>query len=98
MWDVAQALGKALDAAGAARKADAARDGAAEVLGGLSAAIAELRKAAAPAAALPEGECERMDSSYMLSSPALAKRMHARLAVATHVKIWTVTRGSYKSR
>jgi hypothetical protein len=56
LWDVAQALGKALDAAAAARKADAARGGAAEVLGSLAAAIAELRKAAAPAAALPEGK------------------------------------------
>jgi hypothetical protein len=56
LWDVAQALGKALDAAAAARKADAARGGSAEVLSGLAAAIAELRKAAAPTAALPEGE------------------------------------------
>uniref|UniRef100_A0A383W448 Uncharacterized protein n=1 Tax=Tetradesmus obliquus TaxID=3088 RepID=A0A383W448_TETOB len=54
LWDVAQALGKALDAAAAARKADAARGGSADVVSGLAAAIAELRKAAAPAEALPE--------------------------------------------
>eukprot|EP00878_Enallax_costatus_P036352 GHUV01040815.1.p2 GENE.GHUV01040815.1~~GHUV01040815.1.p2 ORF type:complete len:329 (+),score=136.72 GHUV01040815.1:1474-2460(+) len=55
IWEVAQALGKALDAAAVKRKADAARGGAADILSGLATAIKELRQSAAPPAVVPEG-------------------------------------------
>lgn len=77
LWDVAQALGKALDAAAAARKADAARGGSAEVVSGLAAAIAELRKAAAPAEALPEGEWKHLSIGWLL--PRLPNKVPAML-------------------
>jgi hypothetical protein len=44
VWDVAQALGKALDAAGGALAKDAARGGAAEALAELQAAVDAARR------------------------------------------------------
>lgn len=63
VWEVAQALGKALDAAATARKTDAARGGAADVLSGLAAAVVELRKTAGAPAAVPEGEIYWYDTA-----------------------------------
>ncbi|KAF6264037.1 hypothetical protein COO60DRAFT_1624406 [Scenedesmus sp. NREL 46B-D3] len=91
LWDVAQALGKALDAAAAARRAGAARGGSAEVLGGLAAAIAELRKATAPAAALPEVDeepaapeqeegAELAPADLILQREAELQHIHQRIA------------------
>ena len=57
IWKVAQALGKALDAAAARRKAEAARGGAADTMSGLATAVKELRQSAEPPTAVPEGDC-----------------------------------------
>eukprot|EP00775_Hariotina_reticulata_P001846 gene1846-2179_t len=54
VWDVAQALGKALDAAGVALQKDAARGGAVEALAELQAAVEAARKDAPPQAAAVE--------------------------------------------
>lgn len=57
LWQVAQALGQALDAAAAACAADSARAGAAEVVAALAAEVASVRKAAPPPVDVPEGAC-----------------------------------------
>jgi hypothetical protein len=85
MWDVAQALGKALDAAGAARKADAARGGSAEVLAGLAASIAELRKAAAPVAALPEGKAGGEGWQVVFVELQVAHSLYCRHLCSSHL-------------
>jgi len=59
VWDVAQALGKALDAAGVALQKDAARGGAVEALAELQAAVQAARRDAPALAAAVEGETSR---------------------------------------
>lgn len=83
MWEVAQALGKALDTAATARTTDAARGGAAEVLSGLAAAVAELRKAAEAPAAVPEGGFEVHVAGVELHAPVEAIGMHLAVESAT---------------